>query len=76
MAIKRMEPEFTSVCYGYPGYAQLSLKCAAEIRTGAEDGSEMGAFCSLRQPQREANLQMRLEEYLPAGLEAGLIHVT
>jgi hypothetical protein len=36
----------------------------------------MGAFSSLKQPQREANLRIRLEEYLPFGLEAGLIYVT
>ena len=32
----------------------------------------MGAYCHLKQPQRESNLRMRLEEYLPFGLEAGL----
>jgi hypothetical protein len=36
----------------------------------------MGAFCHLKQPQRESNLQIRLEEYLPFGLEAGLIDAT
>ncbi|MCX6674673.1 MAG: hypothetical protein NTY37_12955 [Methanothrix sp.] len=72
----RMRPSFTSVRYGNPAYAQLSQNCAQEIRTGAEDGSEMGAFGSLLQPQREANLRIRLEEYLPFGLEAGIIYVT
>lgn len=71
-----LTPSFTSVHYGHPAYAQLSLTCAEEIRTGAEDGSEMGVFSSLKQPQREANLRIRLEEYLPFGLEAGLIYVT
>jgi len=64
------------VHYGHPAYAQLGLTCAEEISTGAEDGSEMGVFSSLKQPQREANLRIRLEEYLPFGLEAGLIYVT
>lgn len=72
----RLTPSFTSVHYGHPAYAQLSLTCAEEVRTGAEDGSEMGAFSSLKQPQREANLRIRLDEYLPFGLEAGLIYVT
>lgn len=72
---KRMKPSFSSVRYGNPAYAQLSLNCAEEIRKGAEDGSEMGAFCNLKQPQREANLRIRLEEYLPFGLEAGIIYV-
>ncbi|MDD5094280.1 MAG: hypothetical protein PHV74_07875 [Dehalococcoidia bacterium] len=72
----RLEPLFTSRRYGEPGYAQIIRPCAVEIRTGAEDGSEMGAFASLKQPQREANLRMRLEEYLPFGLEAGFVFVT
>jgi hypothetical protein len=36
----------------------------------------MGAFCVLQQPQRESNLRIRLDEYLPVGLEAALIYVT
>jgi len=72
----RLRPSFTSVHYGDPGYAQLGLSTAEELRTGAENGSEMGAFSHLKQPQREANLRIRLEEYLPFGLEAGLIYVT
>ena len=61
---------------GDPGFAQLSLACPAEIRTGAEDGSEMGASRRLKQPQREANLRAVLDEYFPVGLEAGLVYVT
>jgi hypothetical protein len=69
-------PAFTSTRYGQPAYAQLHLACPGPIRTGAEDGAEMGAFCHLKQPQREANLHLRLREYLPFGLEPGLIYVT
>ena len=36
----------------------------------------MGAYCHLKQPQRERNLRTRLEEYLPFGLDYGLIYVT
>jgi hypothetical protein len=72
----RLRPAFTSVHYGNPAYAQLGLTSAEELRTGAEDGSEMGAFSQLKQPQREANLRLRLEEYLPFGLEAGFVYVT
>jgi len=72
----RMVPSFTSIHYGLPGYAQLRLSCPREIRTGAEDGSEMGVFCHLKQPQRETNLRIRLEEYLPFGLDPGVIYVT
>lgn len=72
----RLEPQFTAIDFGQPGYAQLSLRCAKEITTGAEDGSEMGVFSFLRQPQRETNLLTALGEYLRFGLEAGLIEET
>jgi hypothetical protein len=69
-------PGFTTVRYGQPAYAQLRRGGPAQIATGAEDGAEMGAFCHLKQPQRESNLRIRLEEYLPFGLDAGLIDAT
>lgn len=69
-------PAFVSVEYGQPEYCQLRLNAPAEIRTGAQDGAEMGVYCQLKQPQRESNLRIRLDEYLPFGLTAGLIHVT
>lgn len=72
----RLRPGFNDIKYGNPDYAQLSPACAEEIRTGAEDGSEMGAFCHLKQPQREANLRNSLGEYLPFGLESGIFFVT
>jgi hypothetical protein len=73
---RRVKPEYTAEAYGQPAYLQLSLGGPAEIAMGAEDGSEMGAYCHLKQPQREANLRTRLREYLPFGLEYGLIYVT
>lgn len=72
----RMRPDFTSTRFGDPGYGQLALHTAPEVRTGSEDGAEMGVFESLKQPQRETNLRTRLDEYMPFGLEAGLIYVT
>lgn len=69
----RVRPQFNSVRYGTHPYCQLSEDCAAEIRRGADDESEMGAFHDLFQPQREANLRARLEEFTPAGMDAGLI---
>jgi hypothetical protein len=69
-------PSFESDRYGRPEFAQLRRTCPVQIRTGAEDGSEMGVFCILKQPQRESNLRLRLDEYLPVGLESGLIYVT
>jgi hypothetical protein len=72
----RLIPQFVSLTYGQPGYAQLASSCAAEISRGAEDGSEMGAFDFIKQPQREDNLQTSLNEYLRFGLEAGVFLVT
>jgi hypothetical protein len=72
----RVRPQFTSLRYGDPGYGQLALRTAVEIRTGADDESEMGAFHALYQPQRETNVKIRLEEYLRFGLEAGVFFVT
>jgi hypothetical protein len=74
--IARLRPEYTSEAYGQPAYLQLHLNGPAEIAAGAEDGSEMGVWSHLKQPQREANLRQRLAEYLPFGLAAGLIPVT
>jgi hypothetical protein len=73
---ERVRPEFTSVRYGLPVYAQLARTCAPEIVRGADDESELGAFHDLFQPQRAANLRARLEEYSPAGADAGLVFVT
>lgn len=67
-----MRPLFASLRPGDAAYAQLARNCAVEIRTGADDGSEMGAFHDLMQPQREANLRARLDEFLRFGLEAGI----
>ncbi len=65
-------PSFTAQRYGAPAYGQLRAATPPEIRTGASDESEMGALHHLYQPQREANLAIRLEEYLRFGLEAGV----
>lgn len=76
LARTRIRPSYTSARHGDPGYAQLAGDSACKIKTGAENESEMGAFNLLLQPQREANLRIRLEEYLPFGLEPGLIYLT
>ena len=68
----RLTPSFTALRYGEAAYAQLGLQCAEEITTGAEDGSEMGAFSMVKQAHRIANLRASLDEYLRFGLEAGI----
>lgn len=72
----RVRPQFTSRHYGAPAYAQLALSCAREIERGAEEGSEMGAFHHLHQPQRYDNLLARLQEFTPAGMDVGILKVT
>ncbi len=73
---KWLQPSFTSIVYDHYAYGQLSVKCPEQISAGADNGAEMGAFNFLKQPQRKANLQIALNEYLPLGLEAGIIYVT
>jgi len=72
----RVRPVFNSVRYGTPAYCQLAETCPAEIRRGADDESEMGVYHDLFQPQREANLRARLDEFTPAGVDAGIIFAT
>jgi hypothetical protein len=72
----RVRPWFTTSRYGQPGYLQLGSGVASEIAQGADDRAEMGAFQMLLQPYRETNLRVRLDEYLPFGLEPGIVHVT
>jgi hypothetical protein len=69
----RVEPVFNSVRYGTPDYCQLADVCASEITRGSEDQSEMGTFHDLYQPQRADGLRVRLSEYTPAGMDAGII---
>ena len=73
---KRLVPQFVSDTYGDAAYVQLAASCAPEIRTGADDGAEMGVWALLAQPQREANLLASLDEYLRFGLAAGIRYVT
>jgi hypothetical protein len=69
----RVTPVFDSTTFGQAAYARLRSTTASEIRSGAENGAEMGVWNFLAQPQREANLRQMLDEYLRFGLEAGAI---
>jgi hypothetical protein len=72
----QLAPRFTAVTYGAPGYGQLSQQCAEELTAGADDGSEIGAFHLLHQPQRRAYLRLNLEEYVPSVLDIGIFYPT
>jgi hypothetical protein len=66
--IKDVEHFFTSRRFGRPGYAQLSQSAPPGLLTGAENGSEIGAFSSLLNPVRLDGLRAKVEEYMPFGL--------
>ncbi len=71
-----LRPSFTALSASHPAYVQLRQAAPLEVRTGASDESEMGAYHLLFAPQRETNLRIRLEEYLRFGLEAGIFYET
>jgi hypothetical protein len=60
--------------YGAPGYAKLLTATSDLIRRGASDGGEMGAFHFVLAPLRESDLRIRMQEYLPVGMEFGIIY--
>ena len=72
----RVRPAFNALRYGLPTYCQLAESCAPEIKTGADDRSEMGVFHDLFEPQRRAVLDARLDEFTPADSDAGIIYAT
>ena len=72
----RVRPRFNSLSYGSPVYGQLAQDCAAEITSGADDESEIGAFHDLFQPQRLANLNDRLQDFTPADMNSAVFIVT
>ncbi len=68
------QPLFFSLQYGDPGYAKLLASTSNAIRRGADDGGEMGVFHFVLAPLRETDLSIRMQEYIPAGLEFGIIY--
>lgn len=72
----RVQPQFMSTRYATPDYTRLADTCAAEILAGADDESAMGVYHDLYEPQRTALLRLRLEEFTPADMHAGLIFAT
>ncbi len=73
-AIASPMPLFFLLRYGNPAYMKLLVSTDDCIRRGAEDGGEVGCFNFLLAPQRESDLNIRLQEYVPVGLEFGLIY--
>jgi hypothetical protein len=67
------QPEFVSLAFGRPGLAQQTPGCPRAIAEGAEDGSEMGAFSSVRQPQRLAAVHSVLTEFVRVAAISGIV---
>ena len=70
------QPIFNSLRYGAPGYCKLFPSTPDAVRRGASDGGEMGAFHFVLAPLRETDLRIRMQEYVPVGLEFGIIYQT
>ncbi len=68
------QPIFFAFRYGRPGYMKLLSSTPDLVRRGAEDGGEMGAFHFVLAPLRETDLQVRMTEYMPVGLEFGILY--
>jgi hypothetical protein len=69
-------PLFMSFRYGQPDYLKLIASTPDAIRRGADDEGEMGAFHFVLAPLREQDLEIRLEEFTPVGLNTGLVYQT
>ena len=76
---------FRSRDFGDPHYARLreTVDAAilggadgASIMTGAEDGSEMGAFCREKIPLKRRGLAQKFAEYMPIGQVPVWVDVT
>jgi hypothetical protein len=64
---------FTSQRFGDPGYAQIAELVPDFIATGAENGSELGAFSFLLAPVRLASVLAKVDEFKPIGVIAQYI---
>lgn len=68
-----LAPVFNSRQFGRPDYAQLAVGCPSQLLSASTEGSEIGAFTSLFNTIRLANLRSKLQEFLPVGLTASIL---
>lgn len=66
------EPKFVTLRFGDPSCGLLACDGPIAVWQGADDGSQIGAWHALHETQGVTNLQIRLTEYLPFGMEAGI----
>ena len=67
---------FVSQRYGHAGYAQLTETAPLTVRTGAENGDEIGAFNHLINSIKLESLKAKIGEYMPFGLLPFFINET
>lgn len=66
-------PCFVVECFGERLHGLLSPKSAASIRSGAEDGGELGAYHDAYWLQRLAGVEEKLLEHVPIGITPVLV---
>jgi len=70
-------PNFISLRYGDPGYAQLDIhNTPKEILEGSDNLQEIGVFNYLNQTSRINNFKSSLANYLRFGKETAMLYVT
>jgi len=67
-------PIFISTTFGHPAYLHLDHLSSKSILEGAQNTLEMGAFNKSYKPLRMRNLELRLQEFLPLGIKAGVVY--
>jgi hypothetical protein len=70
-----LRPQFVTLQYGHPSYALLSGTVPMAVWTGADNGSQMGAYKLLEETEAVRNVQLRAPEFLPFNMEAGVFLV-
>ena len=73
---KRVKPHLVSLDRASPWYGQLHPLAHPGLRTGGEDGGEIGAFRSPSSALLEANVDATFDEYLRLGMAAGMLIAT
>ena len=73
---RRVKPHLVSRDRASPWYGQLHPLAHPALRTGGEDGGEIGAFRSPSSALLEGNVEATLDEYLRLGMAAGLLIAT
>lgn len=71
-----LAPVFASLRYGHPAYGLLSTWAPLAVWHGADDGGQIGVMHGIQETEAVQNTQLRIPEYLPAGMEAGVFLVT